>query len=97
MRLSKRLIRQAGRQAFPIHRRLPRGATGAVEAALQFCLDGRREGATGPMLYAHFMRRYFELRPACSDVFCTACETSTARAQRLILACLEAIAGLEEP
>ena len=97
MKLSKRLITAARRKAFPWHATPPRGATGAVESTLKFCIEGRLAGATGPQIYARFMGQYRELRPGCSDEFCLACEGEVARAQRLVLAFLEAVAAAERP
>jgi hypothetical protein len=97
VRLSKRLVAAARRRAFPLSPRPPRGATGAVEAALRFVLDGRADGATGPAIYREFMDAYLARIPHCKERFCTACETNVARGQRVIIAALEAIAAAEEP
>jgi hypothetical protein len=97
MKLSKKIVAAAKRRAFPWHKRPPKGATGAVEAALRFVLDGRREGATGPQIYRRYMTTYLSRYPGCGDPACPACETDVARVQRVIIAALEAVAELEGP
>jgi hypothetical protein len=97
MKLPRKLITAARRRAFPWHRKAPKGATGAVEAALRFVLDGRADGATGPAIYRRFMDVYLARLPRCPLPHCWHCETNVARGQRVILSALEAIAELERP
>jgi hypothetical protein len=97
MRLPRRLVAAARSRAFPWHRKAPRGATKAIETALRFVLDGRADGATGPMIYRRFMDMYLARIPRCEGRFCTTCETNVARGQRVIFACLEVVGEAERP
>jgi hypothetical protein len=76
-------------------RRVPRGTTAMLREAIVTACELRDGGATGPQIYASFMRHWREEHKVCLRPGCWPCETDVAIGQRIIFAVLAAITEAE--